>query len=106
MTACANPDCTAPAVRRRLCRRHYDAVLSAGRRLSATAPRPTPTSARVEDALWLLECGEYPERIAQRCGFSSIYALDIALRRNGTPSAAVQAAAQAAARAARAEEAA
>ena len=96
MTACATLGCTAPAALRRLCRRHYDAVLSAGRRLSTTTPQPTPTPARVEDALWLLECGEHPERIAQRCGFPSIYALDIALRRNGTPNAAVRMAARAA----------
>lgn len=36
---------------------------------------------RVEDALWLLSWGGWPERVASRCGFRSVESMDSAIRR-------------------------
>ena len=72
---------------RPLCTDCHQIVTAPGRCRQCAEP-PTcitdPRTARYEDALWLLECGEHPEEVARRVGttLTALYAL---LRRRPTP---------------------
>lgn len=82
MRTCALSTCRSRVEAKRLCSRHYRQWLDTGRLPVVTQ---TPTEARLEDALFLLDVGEHPERIARRVGVS-IRALERAFRdhRRGT----------------------
>ena len=43
------------------------------------------TQARIEDALWLLDAGEWPVAVAQRVGYTSLHAMTTAFKRAGVP---------------------
>ena len=79
---CALITCQQWAIAKCLCQRHYDQWRSSGR-LPIVAQ--TAAEARIEDALWLLDCGTHTAEVAQRVGYPSVPAMEVALRRAGHP---------------------
>ena len=77
---CLGPECDRPINYGGLCVYHVHQRRT-GRPLT---PPPRPTADLVEDALWMRETGEHPERAAARLGMSP-EALEQMLRRAGHP---------------------
>ena len=77
---CALITCHQKAIAKCLCQRHYDHWRASGR-LPVVAQ--TAAEARIEDALWLLDCGTHAAEVAHRVGYPSVTAMDISLRRAG-----------------------
>lgn len=77
---CALITCQQRAIAKCLCQRHYDQWRSSGQ-LPIVAQ--TAAEARIEDALWLLDCGTHAAEVAQRVGYPSVPAMEVALRRAG-----------------------
>lgn len=77
---CLGPECDRPIDYGGLCVYHVHQRRT-GRPLT---PPPRPTADIVEDALWMRETGEHPERAAARLGMSP-EALEQMLRRAGHP---------------------
>lgn len=86
---CAFPGCGRPGRYRsddggRICSTHYKQQ-AAGKPLTAVRTYGAKAmAARVEDARWLLDCGEHPEHVAQRVGMAPSM-LHRAMRESGTP---------------------
>lgn len=66
-----------------LCQRHHARTLRAGRRASRGVDHAavreairqgqiadTPVNDRLDDLAWLLDCGEWPDHAARRCGWT------------------------------------
>ena len=82
MNTCYGPDCNRTPKAYGLCDTHRRQQRE-GRPLTP-ARRYANSADLVEDALWLRETGEHPERAAARLG-TTMTALDKALRRAGHP---------------------
>ena len=63
---------------------HADVPPVALRNTGGAASREV-TQARIEDALWLLDAGEWPVAVAERVGYPTLHAMTRAFRRAGVP---------------------
>ena len=93
-TECDGPDCRRPVLSLGLCKTHYAQLRRQGGDRSALTPirrvkpprrvtRIDRAARRIEDALWLLDCGTHAAEVAHRVGYPSVSAMDISLRRAG-----------------------
>ena len=94
-TECSGPGCRRPVLAVGLCKTHYAQIRRLGDRSTLTPirrvrpprrdTRINRAARRIEDALWLLDCGTHAAEVAHRVGYPSVPAMEVALRRAGHP---------------------
>ena len=92
-TECHGPGCRRQVFAVGLCKTHYGQLCDRRDRSALTPIRRVKpprrvtridrAARRIEDALWLLDCGTHPAEVAHRVGYPSVPAMEVALRRAG-----------------------